>query len=160
MADVQRPDPAEAGIDRPKRQIFTDSFDLPEEKPRRGRPRKEPAARKPPKKTKGAKPVKKATSKATPKARTPKPRVQPTQAEIETRIQKRREYERKRSQTPERKEQSRRYAQAKRDEAKALGLCVGCGGPAIKGETRCETCTAKHRGHGRRTKERAAEQRD
>ena len=67
----------------------------------------------------------------------------------------RRAYEQKRSQTPERKELNRRTALAKRQEAKRLGLCVGCGAPPIPDETRCETCAENHRVNRRQSQKNA-----
>ena len=73
-------------------------------------------------------------------------RVKPTPAEVEAREQNRHEYE----QRLERKEYKRRHTQAKRQEAKEMGLCKGCRNPAISGQTRCETCAEKHRESRRR----------
>ena len=69
-----------------------------------------------------------------------------------------RENDQKRAQTPERKELQPRAAQARRDEAKSLGLCKDCPNPAVPDRTRCETCAAKHQAsRARRTaKENAA----
>ena len=77
--------------------------------------------------------------------------MEPTPAEVEAREQNRHEYELKRAQRPERKEQKRRHAQAKRQEAKSLGLCVACGAPPIPDQTRCPTCAEKHRVSRRRS---------
>ena len=44
-----------------------------------------------------------------------------------------RENDQKRAQTPERKELQPRAAQARRDEAKSLGLCKDCPNPAVPG---------------------------
>ena len=62
----------------------------------------------------------------------------------EERLQHRREYEQTRGKSPERKEKKRGYIQAKRQEAKSLGLCKDCPNPAVPDRTRCETCAAKH----------------
>ena len=84
----------------------------------------------------------------------------------EERLQHRRAYDQKRSQTPERKELNRRTVLAKRQEAKRLGLCVACGAPPIPDQTRCETCAEQHRvGRQRwyaerKAKERASQQRE
>ena len=58
---------------------------------------------------------------------------------------KRQEYERLRSQRPERKEAARQAAKNRRHDHIAAGLCVVCEGPPIPGETRCEVCAEKHR---------------
>ena len=108
----------------------------------RGRPKTEkPSAGKPAKKPTVKKPRKKATSRA----RQPKPRVEPTPGQVEVKKQKRREYDRKRSQAPERKGQMR-AAQAKIvTHRKSLGLCVNCGAPSIPAQSRCPTYAERHR---------------
>ena len=58
---------------------------------------------------------------------------------------KRQEYERLRSQRPERKEAVRQAVKKRRHDRIAAGLCVVCEGPPIRGETRCEVCAEKHR---------------
>ena len=143
--------PAHAGILPPKRHLITvvDTFELPTPK---GRGHKLQNAKKP----KASKP----TKKVVPQARKPRPRVEPTPAELEAREQKRREYELKRAQRPERKEHRRRQAQAKRQEAKSLGLCIGCGASSIPGQSRCETCAEQHRQYRRQAKDRAKQQRE
>ena len=73
--------------------------------------------------------------------------MEPTPAEVEAREQNRHEYE----QRPERKENKLRHAQAKRQEAKSLGLCVACGAPPIPGQTRCFSCGEPHRQSRRRS---------
>ena len=106
------------------------------------------------------KPAVKTSRKATPQPRTPKPRVEPTPAELEARQEKRREYERQGAQTPERKELMRRSTQERRDKAKLLGICVECGAPPIPDETRCQTCSKRHREYQRQARERAAQKRE
>ena len=119
------------GINPPKRHIFVDSFPFEEpnhrEKPKKSRTPRRATTGKPKAKQKTNR--KKATPQATPQPRTPKPRVEPTPAELEARDQNQREYNRNRNRTPERKELNRQIAQAKRQKAKSLGLCVGCGAP-------------------------------
>ena len=73
--------------------------------------------------------------------------MEPTPAEVEAREQNRHEYERR----PERKENKLRHAQAKRQEAKSLGLCVACGAPPIPDQTRCFSCAEVHRQSRRRS---------
>ena len=90
----------------------------------------------------------------------PKPRVEPTPAEIEAREQNRHEHERHRNRTAERKELNRRFAQAKRQEAKSLGLCVTCGAPPIPDQTRCEVCAEQHRQYHEQARERTRQQRE
>ena len=108
----------------------------------------------------------KKSASASPKVKKPKPRVEPTPAEVEAREQNRHEYELKRAERPERKEHKRRHAQAKRQEAKSLGLCIACGAPHIPDQMRCETCAEQHRvGRQRwyaerKAKERASQQRE
>ena len=106
------------------------------------------------------KPAVKTSRKATPKARKPKPRVEPTPAELEARQEKRREYERQWAQTPEHKELMRRSTQERRDKAKLLGICVECGAPPIPDETRCQTCSNRHREYQKQARERAAQKRE
>ena len=148
--------PAHAGMVRPKRQIFVDSFIFevpkPEGKPKKSTaPRRKTAARPKPTNRKKTKP------KAAPKPRAPKPRAQPTPAEVEARKETRREYDRRRSQTPERKELKRRNMQQRRERARLLGTCVECEAPSIPDETRCQTCTLRHREYQRQSKLRAAQ---
>ena len=148
---------------RPKRQIFVDSFTFEVPKPE-GKPKKSTASRR---KT-AAKPKakqkptnrKKATPRAAPQPRTPKPRVQPTPAEVEARQETRREYESRRNQTPERKALKRRTMQQWREKSKLLGLCVECGAPAIPDETRCQTCTLRHREYQKQARERVDQKRN
>ena len=52
------------------------------------------------------------------------------------------------------------YIQAKRQEAKSLGLCVTCWTPTIPGETKCKPCTELHQKYRRQAKEGAIQQRD
>ena len=82
--------------------------------------------------------------------------MEPTPAEVEAREQNRHEYE----QRQERKELNRQIAQAKRQKAKSLGLCVACGAPPIPDQTRCETCAEQHRQYRRQARERAKQQRE
>ena len=148
---------------RPKRQIFVDSFTFEVPKPE-GKPKKSTASRR---KT-AAKPKakqkptnrKKATPKAAPQPRAPKPRAQPISTEVEARKETRREYDCQRSQTPERKELKRRSMQLRREKAKLLGICVECGAPSIPNETRCQTCTLRHREYQRQSNIRAAQKRE
>ena len=81
------------------------------------------------------------------KVRKPKPRVRqpkvPTKT-VEERIEAQRQRDRARNQTPERKEFQRLQAQKARQERKADGLCKACPNPAIRGQTRCDTCRDKH----------------
>ena len=150
-----RQSPGPAGV--AKERIFESTFELPSPKRRPGhKPKnaKKPPVQKPPRKPK----VKKPSKKAAPKERTSKRRPEPTPAEVEAKKQARREYDQKRRQTLERKELQRRVAQARRDEAKKLGICKDCPNPAVPDRTKCETCAAKHQAsRSRRTaKENAA----
>ena len=94
---------------------------------------------------------------ATPKAKTRKQPTVPDHVQAEATRQKRVEYDRRRNQSPERKEFHRRYAQQRHQRAKERGQCRNCGRPAIPNQTRCPTCAEKHRvGHGRSdTRQRA-----
>ena len=132
--------PALPGIS--KERIFESTFELPPQKGPGPRPQKakKPPVRKPPRKPKVRKPGK----KAAPKERTSKRRPEPTPAEVEAKKQARREYDQERRQTPERRELQRRLAQARRDEAKSLGLCKNCPNLAVPNRTKCETLAAKH----------------
>ena len=123
-----------------KPQLFVYSFEFQTRKSTEPRKAKKPPVRKPPGKPKVSKPSK----KAMPKAKEPKPRVEPTPEQVEAKVESRRAYDQKRSQTPERKELHRRVAQARRDEAKKLGLCRDCPNPTTRDRIRCETCAAKH----------------
>ena len=106
------------------------------------------------------KPAVKTSRKATPMARKPKPRVEPTPEQIEAQKEARRAYEKKRNQTPERKELKRRVIQEKRNEARSLGLCITCHGTPIPDQTRCETCAENNRVSRRQSQQRAINERD
>ena len=86
--------------------------------------------------------------------------MEPTPADVEASEQNRHEYEPHRKRTAERKELNRRFAQAKRQEAKSLGLCVACGAPPIPDQTRCEVCAEQHRQYHKQARERARQQRE
>ena len=77
----------------------------------------------------------------------------------EERLQHQREYEKTRGKSPERKEKRRGYIQAKRQEAKSLGLCVTCWAPTIPDQTRCKPCAEEHQKYHKEAKERAIQQR-
>ena len=85
---------------------------------------------------KGAKP-----NPRKPKAETP--RV-PTKT-VEGLIESRRQSDRTRAQTDERKKFQRLYKQQVRQERKAAGLCRDCSNKPITGQIRCEVCRDKHR---------------
>ena len=138
----------------PKRQIFVDSFPFEEPK-RRAKPKKSTTPRKPttrkPKAKQKTTSRKKTTTKAEPQPRKPRTRVEPTPEQVEARKEKRRAYNQRRSQTPERKEYNRHYAQEQRQKAKELGICRNCSKPAILGQTRCPECAEAHRQSRRRS---------
>ena len=67
---------------------------------------------------------------------------------------KREEYDRARSQTPERKEYRRQHQRKLDKIAKETSKCVSCPNLAIKDQTRCETCAEKHRQSRRRSEEK------
>ena len=115
----------------PKRQVFVDSFYF-EEPNRRGTHKKSTTPRRATTKKPKAN-RKKAMPQPAAQPRKPKARVEPTPAEVEARQERQREYERRRAQTPERKELKRRSTQESRNKAKLLGICVGCGAPLHPG---------------------------
>ena len=86
----------------------------------------------------------------------------PEQPEAKQTTEARREYDRVRRQTPERKEQVRQANRKSRRIAKETGKCRSCPQPAIPSQTRCETCAEKHRqsnrknGAARRARKKAA----
>ena len=80
----------------------------------------------------------------------PNRRTEPDPSTAEDRKRKQSEYDRARSQTPERMEYRRLLAQEKRQRAKELGQCRSCSNPAKPGQTRCPTCAEKHREYNRR----------
>ena len=112
-----------------KRIIFQHTFPLPRESSPRTKPTKG-TAKKP--------------RKAKPKGETEKP-LTPKRLSQQRPKKDRREYDQKRNQLPERREQHRLLAQDKRRKALALGLCRSCKNPSIPGQTRCPTCAEKHR---------------
>ncbi len=59
--------------------------------------------------------------------------------------EERREYERARGQTPERKEYRRQLRRKQIRIAKETGKCKDCSNPAIPGQAKCESCAEKHR---------------
>ena len=96
------------------------------------------------------------SSRKNPKARNatrvaPNRRTEPDPSTAEDRKRKRSEYDRARSQTPERMEYRRLLAQEKRRKAKELGKCRTCSNQAIPGQTRCPTCAEKHQQSRRRS---------
>ena len=149
--------PAGAGMFPSKRHLITvvDTFYLP---PHKGPGR--PKTKKPSRKPSGKPTVSKPRKKARPKGQKSNPRTPMTTAQVEDQQEERREYDRQRSQNPERKEAHRLQERERRRKAKELGLCRECSNPAKPGETRCEPCAEKHRVGRRRSEERAAQQRD
>ncbi len=139
--EIDQTGPARTGADRPartsgccssapslalysKRITFQHTFPLPRE----SRPRTKPTkgtARKP--------------REAKPKGETEKP-LTPKPLSQQRPKKDRREYDQKRNQLPERREQHRLLAQDKRRKALALGLCRNCKNPSIPDQTRCPTC--------------------
>ena len=136
---------------------IVDRFELPTPQGRghKLQKSKNPPVRKPKaKKAKVSKPPTKTT-----RTKRPKTRVEPTPEQLEETRQKRLAYDLKRSQTPERKERRHRNAQARRDEAKHLGLCVDCGAPPVPEQTRCQTCAAvSRRQYQKRAKNQAVQE--
>ena len=68
----------------------------------------------------------------------------------EDRKQTKRELDRTRNQTPERKAFLRLQQQKLRENRKALGQCRNCPQKAIPGQVRCEACRDKHQADNRR----------
>ena len=148
-------EPRAPGTTPTEGRFFQYIFRLPESNRKRGRKPRTTSTRKQPRKISTGKPPR----KETPEPRRQQPRPEPTPAEVEASKEKRRQYERRRSQTPERKENSRRYAREHQMKVKETRTCRNCPNPAIPGETRCPTCAAQHRIGHRRAKERASQQR-
>ena len=107
----------------------------------------------PAKQPKSRKPKPKAKAKAKKPTKGKKPRRTPSPVELQERQQKRREYEKTRSQRPERKQDALQRQSNKRQRAKELGICSACSQPAIAGQTRCPTCAEKHRTWNRQNSE-------
>ena len=61
--------------------------------------------------------------------------------------EERKEHERARSQTPERKEYQRQHRRKQNQIAQETGKCKDCSDPAIPGQTRCQECAKKHRAY-------------
>ena len=76
-----------------------------------------------------------------------KPRRSPTPLELQERLEKRREYDKKRDQRPERLQSARDNQKRQRQRRKELGKCKVCPQPVIPGQTRCPSCAAKQRQH-------------
>ena len=135
---------------RPKAKVAKkDKPDQPSDKP------KNTASRKKLGRTADSRPKKDTAKTAKPD---PERQVKPTKtpdeiAEAREKAQQvRREYDRIKNKSPERREYNRRYAQEQRRKAKELGRCWNCSKPAILGQTRCPTCTEAHRQSRRRSK--------
>ena len=103
------------GVHHPERQLFQHTIDL-----------SKPNLRKPPQKPK----AKKLPKKATPKTQQTERHPEQNPTKVKARAENGRKYEQKRPQTPERKELQRRNSQARRAEAKSLGLCRGLSKPS------------------------------
>ena len=84
-------------------------------------------------------------TRTTSKAKKPKQPTVPDPLQAEVKQQRRDEYDRRRNQSPERKDQYRRYAQQRHQRAKENGNCRNRSIPAIPGQTRCEAYAEKHR---------------
>ena len=131
--------PAPAGVGHTEGEVFQYTIDLTKKRKKRRQPdRRE----------------KKAPAKAIAKKQPTKPAPSRTPEEIAAAEEKkrghRREYDRKRSKNPDRMEQGRLNAQARRQIAKATGKCKSCPEPAIPRQTRCPTCAEAHRQSRRR----------
>ena len=135
-----RGNPARAGVNHTEGQVFQYTIDLTKKRKKR----------KPPDRRE-----KKAPAKAIAKMQPTKPAPSRTPEEIaaagEKRRERRREYDQKRSKNPDRMEQGRLNAQARRQIAKATGKCKSCPEPAIPGQTRCPNCSEQHRQSRRRS---------
>ena len=124
-----------------KRISLEHTFPLPR-KTRRG-PRATKSTREKPRKSK---PKPTPEKPLTPRPQRPKPPKKDRQ-----------EYDKTRSQTPERRAYRRRYAQQKRERQKYLGQCRSCSSRAIPGQTRCSTCAEKHSEYKRQSKAKRRE---
>ena len=69
-------------------------------------------------------------------------------------------YEQLRRKNPDRAAYRRRHEQERRQKAKELGLCRDCPNPATPNQTRCETCSKRHREYQKQARERAAQKRE
>ena len=137
-------DPAGAGINPPKRQVFVDSFSF-EEPNRRGTHKKSTtpsrATTKKPKANRKKAMPQPAAQPRKPKPKNEKPRKAPTpKSTPEEQREARRLYEQARNRNPERREYRRRYAEEQRQMARLLGRCQNCSKPAIPGLSRCKIC--------------------
>ena len=72
-------------------------------------------------------------------------------AKSEDKALHRREYDRTRNTSPERRGYQRRLAKERRQKAKDLGICRHYNEQAILGQTRCPTCAGSHRQSLRRS---------
>ena len=164
---IERSIPAWAGISRVKRYVAQRSFPI-EQKKRTTPARNKQTAKPPrPKRHNNPTPTPKPRVRheaATEIQREEKPgailqeQVNPTTQtkaaltrEVKKTPTKREEYDRARSQTPERKEYRRQHQRKVDKIAKETSKCVSCPNPAIKDQTRCETCAERHREYRRRS---------
>ena len=164
--------PARAGISRVKRHVAQRSF--PIEQKKRTTPARKKQTTKPPRPKPPNKPMATPTPRVRHKAATetqreekpgailqeqvnPNPTTQ-TNATLTRKVKKtptkREEYDRARSQTPERKEYRRQHQRKLDKIAKETSKCVSCPNLAIKDQTRCEACAEKHRQSRRRSEEK------
>ena len=138
----QRPPGKVAPPTRAVGRIFEITISLPEPANGGGRP---PGRGKPSRKPKGTRSASKPRAKAAPKGKQPKRRHELSPTEVEAKSAERLEFDRRRRNTPERRDYHRLHAQEQRRKAKELGICRDCRAPAIPDQTRCETCAARHR---------------
>ena len=136
------------GMDLGESHTFQYTIDIsPPPKKKKTKPTKKPKVKKPPKPK---------VTKVKPKAKKPpKSRIR---LSPEERAQRRRAYEKARSQLPHRRELMRRQKNKRHRQAKELGLCRTCRNPAVPGQTRCQDCVEKHRLQRIQAKEKAAQQ--
>ena len=136
-------------------QLFQYTIDLSVQKNRKSKPKTQRAREPKPQKSH---PKPRAAKQPKPK-RDKTPVTQKAPMSPEERLQHKREYEKTRGKSPERKEKRRGYIQTKRQEAKSLGLCVTCWAPTIPDQTRCKPCAEEHQKYHKEAKERAIQQR-
>ncbi len=160
------PDPSRGpvGIDPPETHTFLQTILLPEPirkgKKAKGRPRPE-KVKQPVRKARKPKEPRKPSTDPSLKKEKPDHPPQPDEngqetniggpAAHEAKLLQRREYDRIKNKSPERREYQRQLAQEQRQRAKELGRCRNCSKPAILGQTRCPTCAENHRQSRRRS---------
>ena len=137
----ERGDQRSIPVKRAKTQLLTDTFQLPL-RSRASKHIKHPS-----------------DTKLTKKRQTPK---DPKRKKPASDPQQRRDYDRARSQTPERKEYNRQRRRQERETNRQTGRCRYCPNTALPGSGRCQVCTEKHRQYSadRRARQKAQRELD